>query len=188
MIYRDEYTHRFNVRPDPWARLSPPRAVPSRPRLRIISPIMLWPAAQFFRREFQAFRNSAERAIALNPMDGFTAAYLGLLIAYSGDWERGCALAERARGLNPAPSRMVLVSLLFRRLPQRRLPRRAGHCSQDQHAWLLANASCPRNCLRPTRRTGGGMQRCAGVARCEAGLRCDAREGSERWEPTSLSN
>jgi hypothetical protein len=25
-------------------------------------------------------------------MDGLTAAYLGFLIAYSGDWERGCAL------------------------------------------------------------------------------------------------
>ena len=34
-------------------------------------------------------------------MDGFTAAYLGFQIAYAGDWERGCALAERARKLNP---------------------------------------------------------------------------------------
>jgi hypothetical protein len=34
-------------------------------------------------------------------MDGFTAAYLGFLIAYAGDWERGCDLVERARGLNP---------------------------------------------------------------------------------------
>jgi tetratricopeptide (TPR) repeat protein len=34
-------------------------------------------------------------------MDGFTAGYLGFLIAYAGDWEHGCALAERARRLNP---------------------------------------------------------------------------------------
>lgn len=34
-------------------------------------------------------------------MDGFTAAYLGLLIAYAGDWERGCALAQRSTQLNP---------------------------------------------------------------------------------------
>jgi hypothetical protein len=34
-------------------------------------------------------------------MDGLTAAYLGFQIAYSGDWERGCALAERAIQLNP---------------------------------------------------------------------------------------
>jgi adenylate cyclase len=58
-------------------------------------------ATLFFQRELPAFRNAAERAIALNPMDGFTMAYLGFLIAYAGDWERGCALAEQARGLNP---------------------------------------------------------------------------------------
>jgi adenylate cyclase len=34
-------------------------------------------------------------------MDGFTMAYLGFLIAYSGDWERGCAVSEQARSLNP---------------------------------------------------------------------------------------
>ena len=34
-------------------------------------------------------------------MDGFTIAYLGLPVAYAGDWERGCALSERARSLNP---------------------------------------------------------------------------------------
>jgi tetratricopeptide (TPR) repeat protein len=34
-------------------------------------------------------------------MDGFTAAYVGFLIAYAGDWERGCALAIKARRLNP---------------------------------------------------------------------------------------
>jgi adenylate cyclase len=41
------------------------------------------------------------RAIELNGMDGFTLAYLGFLIAYSGDWERGAALSAKARSLNP---------------------------------------------------------------------------------------
>lgn len=58
-------------------------------------------ATLFFQREIQSFRGAAERAIALNPMDGFTIACLGFLIAYAGDWERGCALNERARSLNP---------------------------------------------------------------------------------------
>ncbi|HEV2134086.1 MAG TPA: hypothetical protein VGR47_07465 [Terracidiphilus sp.] len=49
----------------------------------------------------EGFRSAAERAIALNPMDGFTAAHLGFLMAYAGDWERGCALSEKARLLNP---------------------------------------------------------------------------------------
>jgi tetratricopeptide (TPR) repeat protein len=34
-------------------------------------------------------------------MDGSTLEYLGHLYAFSGDWERGCELAERARHLNP---------------------------------------------------------------------------------------
>jgi tetratricopeptide (TPR) repeat protein len=35
------------------------------------------------------------------PTDGYTTAYQGFLVAYGGDWEHGCALAERARKLNP---------------------------------------------------------------------------------------
>src|SRR5207237_9286119 len=55
----------------------------------------------FFRKEFQAFRNAAERALTLNPMDSGTMAYLGTLISLAGDWERGCALVDRAIQLNP---------------------------------------------------------------------------------------
>src|SRR5258708_4048539 len=101
MLYRDEYAHLFNVLPDPLGRAlsAAARAVEAAPSNHLAYHALA--AAQFFRHEFQAFRNSAERAIALNPMDGFTAAYLGFLIAYAGDWERGCALAIPARQLNP---------------------------------------------------------------------------------------
>jgi adenylate cyclase len=34
-------------------------------------------------------------------MDGATAAFMGLLIAYAGDWERGCALSDKGSQLNP---------------------------------------------------------------------------------------
>ena len=34
-------------------------------------------------------------------MDGSTVEYIGHLIAFSGDWKRGCDVAERARQLNP---------------------------------------------------------------------------------------
>ena len=57
--------------------------------------------ALFFKKEFTAFRVAAERAISLNPMDGATAAFMGMLIAYSGDWERGCALSDKGCQLNP---------------------------------------------------------------------------------------
>jgi serine/threonine protein kinase len=57
--------------------------------------------ALFFQREFQGFRNAAERAVALNPMDGNSIAFLGEMLTYAGDWERGLALAGRAKQLNP---------------------------------------------------------------------------------------
>jgi TolB-like protein/Tfp pilus assembly protein PilF len=57
--------------------------------------------AFFFQKEFQSFRNAAERSVALNPMDGNSMAMLGALLNYAGDWERGLALAGRAKQLNP---------------------------------------------------------------------------------------
>ncbi len=57
--------------------------------------------ALFFQKDFQSFRNAAERAVALNPMDGNSIAFLGELLTYAGDEERGLALAGRAKQLNP---------------------------------------------------------------------------------------
>ncbi len=57
--------------------------------------------ALFFQKEFQSFRNAAERAVALNPMDANSIALLGALLIYAGDWDRGLALAQRAKQLNP---------------------------------------------------------------------------------------
>ncbi len=54
----------------------------------------------FFKRNLPAFRSAAERAIALNPMDGATIAYMGILTAFAGDWEQGTALTEKGMQLN----------------------------------------------------------------------------------------
>jgi hypothetical protein len=101
MVYREEYTHGFNLRPDPIgrARAAAGRGVEASPSNHLAYHTLA--SALFFQREFGAFRIAAERAIALNSMDGFTSAYLGFQIAYAGDWERGCALAERSTQLNP---------------------------------------------------------------------------------------
>jgi TolB-like protein len=101
MMYREEYTHGFNLRPDPIGRAlaAARRAVEPAPSNHLAYHALA--SALFFRRELGAFRSAADRAVDLNPMDGFTLAYLGFLIAYSGDWERGCALVEQARQLNP---------------------------------------------------------------------------------------
>jgi len=102
LLYTDEHSLGFNPRPDPLGRaLEAARravdAAPSNHRAQFALAITL-----FHRKEFQAFRNAAERTLALNPLDGSAAEYLGLCMAYAGDWDRGCALSERAMQLNPS--------------------------------------------------------------------------------------
>jgi serine/threonine protein kinase/tetratricopeptide (TPR) repeat protein len=100
-LYREEYTHGFNLRPDPLGRAlaAARRAVDTAPSNHLAHAALA--TTLFFLHELGAFRVSAERSLALNSMDGLTGAYLGFQIAYSGDWDRGCALAERAMQLNP---------------------------------------------------------------------------------------
>jgi TolB-like protein/Tfp pilus assembly protein PilF len=57
--------------------------------------------ARFFQKDFPGFRNAAERAVALNPMDANSVAFMGELLTYVGDWERGLTLAARAKEINP---------------------------------------------------------------------------------------
>jgi tetratricopeptide (TPR) repeat protein len=55
----------------------------------------------FFRKEMIPFRVETERTLALNPLDAAAKAYLGLLTAASGEWDRGCEMVESAMQLNP---------------------------------------------------------------------------------------
>ena len=51
--------------------------------------------------DFGAFHETAEKAIAINPYNAWSIADLGIWTFYSGAWERGTALIERAKKLNP---------------------------------------------------------------------------------------
>jgi serine/threonine protein kinase/tetratricopeptide (TPR) repeat protein len=55
----------------------------------------------FSRKDFPAFRTAAERAIALNRMDGCCIADMGAYLSYAGDWEHGIAYVKSALELNP---------------------------------------------------------------------------------------
>jgi TolB-like protein/tRNA A-37 threonylcarbamoyl transferase component Bud32/cytochrome c-type biogenesis protein CcmH/NrfG len=101
ILYREEYTHEFNLLPDPIGRAyaAATRAIECSPSNHYGHHALA--SVLFFRKELGAFQSAALRAIALNPMDGFTYAYMGSLFAYSGDWERGCAFSEKARSINP---------------------------------------------------------------------------------------
>jgi TolB-like protein len=101
ILYREEYTHNFNLLPDPIGRAfaAARRAIELAPSNHYAHHALA--SALFFRKERQACRNAAERAIALNSMDGFNFAYMSSMIAYDGDWKRGMELSEKARSLNP---------------------------------------------------------------------------------------
>jgi TolB-like protein len=100
-MYADEFKYGFNPRADPLGRAleAAHRAVESAPASQLAHHALA--SALFFRRELEAFRTAAERAMALNPLGGTTIAYMGLLLAYSGDWDRGSAFVARATTLNP---------------------------------------------------------------------------------------
>ncbi len=99
--YTAEFSHNFNPRPDPLTRAleAARRALDAAPTNQKAHHALA--EALFFRREIAAFRHAAERAVALNPMDSATTAYMGLLLAYAGDWDQGCSLMEHAAQLNP---------------------------------------------------------------------------------------
>jgi TolB-like protein/Tfp pilus assembly protein PilF len=100
-LYCWEYVHRLNP-----LEKSMERALEAAWRAVTIDPAcqLGWQQlaeAHFFARDYTAFRDAAERAMALNPLNSHTRAYLGLLIAFSGEWDRGLGLVQRAMALNP---------------------------------------------------------------------------------------
>jgi tetratricopeptide (TPR) repeat protein len=59
-------------------------------------------AAYFFNKQLDLFKHEAEQAMALAPYDAESLATLAYMIATSGDWPRGVALATKANALNAA--------------------------------------------------------------------------------------
>jgi TolB-like protein/Tfp pilus assembly protein PilF len=101
LICKEEFTHELNLRPDPLGRAMAAalRAVEAAPSNHLAFHALAM--AKYFLGDRPAFRIAAERALELNPMDGFSVAFLGSFIAYDGDWEYGCKLSAKARSLNP---------------------------------------------------------------------------------------
>jgi len=101
MIYRGEFAQGFNAGPNPLDR-----ALAAAQRAVDLAPIhalghYALATVHFFRKEMIPFRVAAERALTINPLDASVKAYLGLLTAASGEWDRGCEMVESAMQLNP---------------------------------------------------------------------------------------
>ena len=113
LTYKDEFAHGFNPQPESLnhSLASAQIAIELDPSNHLAHHALA--ASLYFRKEFPAFRTAALRAIELNPMDAFSIASLGFLIAYSGEWDLGCALAERAHDLNPHQSGWYWLAHLF---------------------------------------------------------------------------
>src|SRR5215471_11003275 len=96
-----DYAQGFNLRPDSLIRAEAAarKAIELAPSNHLAWCGLAY--VYFFKRESQSFRNAAERAVALNPMDGNSLASLGELLIFTGDGERGLELSQRAKQLNP---------------------------------------------------------------------------------------
>jgi TolB-like protein/Tfp pilus assembly protein PilF/tRNA A-37 threonylcarbamoyl transferase component Bud32 len=108
-IYSHEHAHGFNVRPGSLERAlaAARRAVDIAPSNHLAQQALA--VVLFFRKETASCLSAAERAIALNPLDGSNEAIF--LITFSGEWERGCTLIRRAMDLNPHHPRWYGVVL-----------------------------------------------------------------------------
>ena len=100
-IYLQEHAQGFNLRPDPLGRAlaAARRSVDAAPSNHIAHNTLA--SALFFQKDFAACRVEARRAAELNPMNGSAMGWIGIMIAYSGDWDEGCAQVESAMQLNP---------------------------------------------------------------------------------------
>lgn len=102
-IYLDELRFGFNPRHDgdPLDRAldAAQRAVTLDPESSMAYHFLF--SAHFHRGEIDEFKATGERAIALNPNHADMVADYGIMLAASGDWERGLALANKAIALSP---------------------------------------------------------------------------------------
>ncbi|HEY7749724.1 MAG TPA: adenylate/guanylate cyclase domain-containing protein [Aestuariivirgaceae bacterium] len=101
-MYFEEYKYRWNLRPEPIERAlaATKKALELDPQeqwAHYVEALILYVSE----KDLDVFYDAAERAIALNPNNAFILSDLGLWMIYSGRWERGKALVEKAVVLNP---------------------------------------------------------------------------------------
>ena len=102
-IYRDEYHHNRNLKPEPLGRAmsATRRAIEldaSNPMARFAMSM-----TQFSLGNIDAGMAEGEKSIALNPNDATKLAAVALYYVHAGKTDRGVELARRAESLNPLP-------------------------------------------------------------------------------------
>ncbi len=101
IVHQHEYSFGFNSLPDALDRslMAAQRAVETNRSSQLGYEALAM--THFLRRDLAAFRPAAERAMSLNTRNSNTFAYLGLLLVFSRDFERGANLTRKAMEMNP---------------------------------------------------------------------------------------
>jgi TolB-like protein len=74
---------------------------------------------RFTSGDISGFRAAGETAISLNPNNNTVLAHYGMRLAFSGSWEEGLALVERAKALNPVHPQWFSFPEVFYRYHRR---------------------------------------------------------------------
>jgi serine/threonine protein kinase/tetratricopeptide (TPR) repeat protein len=101
ILYEQEYSQLLNPLPDPHQRSAEAadRSVELDPTCQAGWRALA--ALHFFERDLDGLRVAAERVVALNPLHMTSMSYVGMMLAYAGEWDRGVELVEHAIELNP---------------------------------------------------------------------------------------
>jgi adenylate cyclase len=104
LLYTDEYWSGFNPRPDGEPPLELALTIAQK-ALELdpdnVDALFALSRLHYFRHELPEFYAMGERAISLSPNDATRLAWYGQNVVYTGRWERGKALLDKARALNP---------------------------------------------------------------------------------------
>lgn len=100
-IYADEWVWEFNPLPD-----SMQRALDAARHAIQLAPKnyhnhWLLSRVYYFMQDKERFLTSSRRALELNSSDGTTLGLIGLYTVFSGDWDRGVEMINKAKILNP---------------------------------------------------------------------------------------
>jgi adenylate cyclase len=107
-MYFEEHKYGHNLRPDPLgrARGAAQKSIELDPQVAE-GYYVLALVHYYTETDFDTFRTTAEKAISINPNNAWIVADLGVWTYYSGDWDRGKALIEKAKTLYSAYPRWI---------------------------------------------------------------------------------
>ena len=104
LMYSQEWELSYNPRPNGAPPLD--RALEAARAAAELAPddgqvLQVLAKLHYHRNELPEFRALAKRAIAANPNDATVLGTMGTFTTFAGEWERGIALLDKARALNP---------------------------------------------------------------------------------------